>query len=84
MKVVAPLPEQGSALVDGSAILLQLQGSSLWEEQVILHSKVRAVHSAAFSRSADPWWPRPEICERPWSAAHATSSNNKLNARNKT
>ena len=65
MKVVVPLRVQGSALVDGPAILSQLQGSSLWEEQVILHSKVRAVHSAAFSRSADPSWPRSEYVSGP-------------------
>lgn len=32
---------QGSALVDGPALLAQLAGSALWEERVLLYSKVR-------------------------------------------
>lgn len=32
---------QASGLVDGPALLQQLRGSAMWEEQVLLHSKVR-------------------------------------------
>lgn len=31
---------QGSPLVDGPALLAQLRGTALWEEQVLLHSRV--------------------------------------------
>jgi hypothetical protein len=31
---------QGSPLVDGPALLARLRGTALWEEQVLLHSKV--------------------------------------------
>jgi len=33
---------QASGLVDGPALLQQLRGSAMWEEQVLLHSKVRS------------------------------------------
>ena len=40
---------QSSGLVDGGTLLVQLRGSALWEEQVLLHSKVCCLSSLQLS-----------------------------------
>jgi hypothetical protein len=49
---------QGSPLVDGPALLARLRGTALWEEQVLLHSKVGGrtpMRRTAARAHAAPW-----------------------------
>lgn len=54
---------EASDLYDAAHVLQRLGATELWDEQVVLHSKVRA--SAQKLCMSGSWFRLPEMCRRP-------------------